>query len=133
MKDVHVDDLLVDHVRGDLDVAERDRVGAHLAVCAECRATRERFAALLTELARTVPAPPPIHWGAYRAELRERLARRRGQAGPVWRWLVQPAPALVAAALVVALVVAACRAPRPARASRIRSRSTTRSWRAGST
>ncbi len=105
MTDLHVDELLIDHVRGDLAEPERSRVAAHLAGCAECRATRERFTALLAELGRTAPPPPPVHWGAYRAELRERL-ERGGPAGPVWRWLLRPAPALVAAALVTALVVA---------------------------
>lgn len=105
MKDVHVDELLIDHLRGDLDEPQRARVSAHLAACAECRATRERFAALLAELTRTAPPAPPIHWGAYRARLRARL-ERPGAADPLWRWLVRPAPALVAAALVAALVVA---------------------------
>ena len=81
MKDVHLDEWLIDHVRGDLDPAERARVDAHLAACDDCRASRERFAALMTELARTAPAPPPIHWGAYRAELRERLERRTSGGG----------------------------------------------------
>jgi anti-sigma factor RsiW len=105
MRDVHVDELLVDHARGELAEPERSRVVAHLAGCAECRATRERFAALLAELQRTAPTPPSVHWGVYRAELRDRL-ERRGTAGPVWRWLLRPAPAFVAAALVTALVVA---------------------------
>ncbi|HUM16490.1 MAG TPA: zf-HC2 domain-containing protein [Candidatus Nitrosotalea sp.] len=106
MTSVHVDELLIDHARGELDEAEGNRVTAHLAACPECRATRERFAALLAELARTAPPAPPIHWGAYRAELRDRLERRRLQAGLLWRWVVRPAPALVAASLVIALVVA---------------------------
>ena len=97
MNDVHVDEWLIDHVRGELDPADRARVDAHLAACDDCRASRERFAALMTELARTAPAPPPIHWGAYRAELRERLERRisaprggaasgRGSRGPCPPW-----------------------------------------------
>jgi anti-sigma factor RsiW len=106
MKDVHVEELLVDHLRGELPAAERDRVEAHLAACAPCRATRERFARLTAELARTAPAPPPIHWGAYRAELRERLERRDGRGGSGWAWLARPAPAVVAAALVAVLVLA---------------------------
>ena len=104
MSDVHVDELLVDHVRGDLEDAERSRVDAHLAACASCRAARARFAALMAELARSAPAAPPIHWGAYRAELRERLERRGARSA--WTWLLRPAPALVAAALVAVLVVA---------------------------
>jgi anti-sigma factor RsiW len=105
MKDVHVDEWLIDHLRGDLDPAERARVDAHLAACGDCRASRERFAGLMTELARTAPVPPPVHWGAYRAELRERLERRGARAGARWAWLARPAPALVAAALVAVLVV----------------------------
>lgn len=109
MKDVHVDEWLIDHVRGELDPADRARVDAHLSACDDCRASRERFGALMTELARTAPAPPPIHWGAYRAELRERLERRTsrsagGSAG-LWAWLARPLPALVAAGLVALLVM----------------------------
>jgi anti-sigma factor RsiW len=109
MKDVHVDEWLVDHVRGDLDPDDRARVDAHLAACTDCRASRERFTTLMTELARTAPAPPPIHWGAYRAELRERLERRisgtAGGSGRLWAWLARPMPALVAAGLVGLLVM----------------------------
>jgi predicted anti-sigma-YlaC factor YlaD len=106
MKDVHVDELLVDHLRGDLEGPERARVEAHLAACEACRVTRERFAGLLTELARRAPPAPPVHWGAFRAELRERLERGRPAREAGWAWLVRPAPALVAAALVAALVYA---------------------------
>jgi anti-sigma factor RsiW len=117
MKDVHVDEWLVDHVRGELAPADRARVDAHLAACADCRASRERFTALMTELAQTAPAPPPIHWGAYRAELRERLERRTSGSGRLWAWLVRPMPALVAAGLVAVLVMAGLpdgvRAPDP--------------------
>lgn len=105
MNDGHVDELLIDYARGDLDESDRARVAAHLAACAECRATRERFTALLAELSRTAPPAPRVHWGAYRAELRDRLERRGGTA-PAWRWLLRPASAFVAAALVTVLVVA---------------------------
>ena len=106
MSDVHVDELLVDHLRGELESPERARVDAHLAECAHCRATREGFARLVTALARTAPPAPPIHWGAYRAELRERIERGRARRGGRWAWLGRPVPALVAAALVAVLVVA---------------------------
>jgi len=101
----HVDELLVDHLRGDLDAGERARVEAHLADCAACRAARASYARLVGALARTEPPAPPIHWGAYRAELRERL-ERRGAGRAARGWLGRPVPALVAAALVAALVVA---------------------------
>jgi len=105
MNEVHVNELLVDHLRGELDSPERMRVDAHLADCAECRAAREGFARLMTALARTAPPAPPIHWGAYRAELRERI-ERGGRRGDRWAWIGRPVPALVAAALVAVLVVA---------------------------
>jgi anti-sigma factor RsiW len=101
----HVDELLIDHLRGDLDAGERARVEAHLADCAACRAARASYARLVGALARTEPPAPPIHWGAYRAELRERL-ERRGAGRAARGWLGRPVPALVAAALVAALVVA---------------------------
>ena len=103
----HVDELLIDHLRGDLDAGERARVEAHLADCAACRAARASYARLVGALARTGPPAPPIHWGAYRAELRERhRARAAAGRGARWAWLARPVPALVAAALVAALVVA---------------------------
>jgi anti-sigma factor RsiW len=106
MKDVHLDEWLIDHVRGDLDPADRARVDAHLVACDHCRASRDRFAALMTELADTAPAPPPIQWGLYRAELRERLERRTSASGWLGGWLARPLPALVAAGLVAVLVMA---------------------------
>jgi anti-sigma factor RsiW len=106
MKDVHLEEWLIDHVRGELDPADRARVDAHLLACDDCRASRDRFAALMTELAQTAPAPPPIHWGAYRAELRERLERRTSASGWLSAWLARPLPALAAAGLVAVLVMA---------------------------
>lgn len=104
MKDIHMDELLVEHVRGELEGAEAARVDAHLAACAECRAAREEFAGLMADLARTAPPAPPIHWGAYRAELRRRL--ERGPSRDLGGWLLRPASALVAAAMVAVLVYA---------------------------
>lgn len=104
MKDIHVDELLIEHVRGELEGAEAAHVDAHLAACAECRAAREQFAGLMADLARTAPPAPPIHWGAYRAELRRRL--ERGSSRDLGGWLLRPAAALVAAAMVAVLVYA---------------------------
>jgi anti-sigma factor RsiW len=103
MNDIHVDELLIEHVRGELDGAEAARVDAHLAACAECRAARAQFAGLMAELASTAPAAPPIHWGAYRAELRRRLEHGSASRSP-GGWLLRPASALVAAAMVAVLV-----------------------------
>lgn len=105
MNDAHVEEWLIDHVRGELDPADRARVDAHLAACDDCRASRERFGALMTELARTAPAPPPIHWGAYRAQLRDRLERGPSERAGLWAWVARPLPALVAAGLVGLLVM----------------------------
>jgi len=90
MTDAHVDELLVDHLRGDLEGPERARVDAHLAACAECRASREGFARIVAALADTAPSAPPIHWGAYRAELRERIERAGAGRGARWAWLARP-------------------------------------------
>jgi hypothetical protein len=47
------------------------------------RLPEDEFKDLIAELRSTTPEPPPVHWGAYRAELREKLQRRgsRGWAG----------------------------------------------------
>jgi anti-sigma factor RsiW len=117
MNDAHVEEWLIDHVRGELDPAGRARVDAHLAACDDCRASRERFGALMTELARTAPAPPPIHWGAYRAQLRDRLERRisgrSGERAGLWAWVARPLPALVAAVLVMTGMPGGVRPPDP--------------------
>jgi hypothetical protein len=62
------------------------------------------FKDLIAELRRTAPEPPPVHWGAYRAELREKLERRgsRGWAG--WSWRLRPVQVAVAAGFVAVLV-----------------------------
>jgi hypothetical protein len=62
------------------------------------------FKDLIAELRRTAPEPPPLHWGAYRAELREKLERRgsRGWAG--WSRPLRPFQVAVAAAFVAVLI-----------------------------
>ena len=106
MKDAHVEELLIAHCRGELEEAERARVEAHLEGCTACRESLAAFAGLMRELQRSAPPAPPVHWGAYRAELREKLERRtaRGSSAGTWTW--RPAPALVAAGLLAALVYA---------------------------
>ena len=39
------------------------------------RMPEDEFKDVIAELRRTAPEPPPVHWGAYRAELREKLER----------------------------------------------------------
>lgn len=76
---------IVPYLRGELGDAERREVEAHLAACADCRAVAEDFSAVLATLA-AAPEPPAVHWGAYRAELREKLDRRRGRRTTAARW-----------------------------------------------
>jgi anti-sigma factor RsiW len=104
--DEHVEELLVEHARGELDAAERSRVERHLIRCGACRAAREQFARLVADLERTAPEPPPVHWGAYRAELRDKLERRRARGRRSWGWIGRPLPAAAAAGLVAALLYA---------------------------
>ena len=64
----------------------------------------DKFKDVIAELRRTEPEPPPVHWGAFRAELREKLERRgnRGLAG--WSWRLRPIQMAVAASFVAVLV-----------------------------
>jgi anti-sigma factor RsiW len=94
----HDETAIIPWLRGELPDAERRAVESHLAGCADCRAAAEDFRALLATLAAEAPEPPAVNWGAYRAELREKLDRRRG--GPRW-W---PVPLALSGALAAGLV-----------------------------
>jgi hypothetical protein len=61
------------------------------------RLPEDEFKDVIAELRRTAPEPPPVHWGAYRAELRETLERgaRGGWGG--WSRLLRPFQMAVAA------------------------------------
>ena len=61
----------------------------------------DKFKDVIAELRRTEPEPPPVHWGAFRAELREKLERRatRGWAG--WSRPLRPFQMAVAASFVM--------------------------------
>lgn len=56
---------------------------------------------ILEALARTAPTPPDVHWGRYRAELREELETRRRRRA----WWRRPAPLMLSASLAGALLV----------------------------
>ena len=73
----------------------------------------DEFKDVIAELRRTAPAPPPVHWGAYRAELREKLERRgrRGRAG--WSRPLRPFQVAVAAGFVAVLVYIGLPGPGP--------------------
>jgi len=68
------------------------------------RQPEEEFKGIIAELRRSTPEPPPVHWGAYRAELREKLEQRRGRAGASWTWRVRPIQVAIAAGFVAVLV-----------------------------
>lgn len=103
----HPADRLLAYQRGELAAAERAAVEAHLGGCAECHATLADFAAIAAQLERAPEPAPPIHWGAFRAELRESLARRSAPERRARRWPLGSLPAALAAGLaVIALYLA---------------------------
>jgi len=99
---MHPDTELTGYVTDTLPPAERARVAAHLDACADCRRAVEEGRAVLADLATGVPAPPPIDWGRYRAELRARV-----QARPRRAWWARPMPAVLATGLATAVLLLA--------------------------
>jgi hypothetical protein len=67
------------------------------------RQPEEEFRDVIRELRRAAPEPPPVHWGAYRAELRQKLERRGGRAWAGWTWRVRPVQVAIAAGFVAVL------------------------------
>lgn len=101
----HVDERLIPYLGGELSPDEAREVQGHAAECLACRKTVAEIERLAADLARTVP--PPIHWGAYRAELRDKLERRgRARPGLLRRWIWPPVPVALAAGLVAVLLYA---------------------------
>lgn len=100
----HVEDRLVPFLSGDLSVAESAAVQAHFETCAGCRAALEDFRRIADDLARWAPEPPPVHWGAYRADLRERLERRSSGRPQGWEWGMTPLRGVLAAGLIAILI-----------------------------
>jgi anti-sigma factor RsiW len=92
-------------LRNELAPAESDRVTAHIARCAACARALAETREVVERLVNSLPAPPAMHWGAYRAQLRERLhAPRDVRAG--WRGFMRPFPlatSVLAAALLAVL------------------------------
>jgi anti-sigma factor RsiW len=103
---MHVDTELIGYLKGELSPAEHEQVARHLDACGECRSAHDDFREILGQLQASVPEPPPIHWGRWRAELRARVEAARGRQRARWwgTWVGVPLAAAVAvAALVVSL------------------------------
>jgi anti-sigma factor RsiW len=98
----HPETEIVPYLRGELPVADRDRVARHLDGCPHCRETADAVRDILEGLARSIPTAPDIHWGRYRAELRQKLEARGARA---WWW--RPLPLAASAALAGIVVVMA--------------------------
>ena len=101
----HVEDRLISLATGELDAAERAEVESHLAGCGTCRTAQADFARIAAELAR--PVAPAVHWGAYRAELRDKLDARRQVGAPQrawWPWSLRPLSMAMAAGLVAVML-----------------------------
>jgi hypothetical protein len=99
----HPDTAFVPLLRDELTPAEQARVTAHVAACASCARSLQETREVLARLADSLRAVPAVHWGAYRAELRERLHSRRAPR-TAWRRFVRPGP-LAASAVAAALII----------------------------
>jgi anti-sigma factor RsiW len=102
----HPDGDLVAYLREELDGTDRDRVAAHVRACAECRDRLAAFDGVLLGLRRPIPDPPRVHWGHYRAQLRDRLADGRAEPASGWWWR-RPLPLALSAMLAGMLLVVA--------------------------
>ena len=71
---MHPESELIAFVRGGLPPAERARVAAHVDGCSACRRAADESRVVLEALVAGAPAPPPLDWGRYQAELRARVA-----------------------------------------------------------
>lgn len=99
----HPEADLIAYLRGELAERDAGRVADHLAACPECTRAVEDFRGILHGLASSIPEPPQIQWGAYRAELREKLEARRRSWG--WQWLRRPVPVALSAAAAGVLLI----------------------------
>jgi anti-sigma factor RsiW len=105
----HPESDLVPYLRGDLAPAECLRVARHLEECPGCRGDVAVLRELLAELRAALPEPPPVHWARWQAELREKLAARRGPRA----WWARPVPLALSASLAGAVLVVAVLAGLP--------------------
>jgi len=102
----HLEAQLIAYLTGELTGRDRQRVTDHLSACLDCARAAEDSQRILRGLGSSVPQPPQINWGAYRAELRQKLESRR-QAWWGWQWLRRPIPLALSAAVAGVLLVLA--------------------------
>jgi hypothetical protein len=69
------------------------------------RPPEDEFRDLVQELRRTAPEPPPMQWGVYRAELRDKLERRQAPAPWTWAWSWKSRPLQIAVATSLVAVL----------------------------
>jgi anti-sigma factor RsiW len=100
---MHPETELIPFLRGELAPADGERVAAHLAACVACRQATEESRAVLEALAARQPAPPPVDWGRYQADVRARASTRSR------RWWARPVPTLATAALLTVGVLVGVR------------------------
>jgi anti-sigma factor RsiW len=108
----HPDTAFVPLLRDELTPPEHARVTAHIAACAVCARGLEETRQVLARLAGSLPAPPHVHWGAYRAQLRERLHAPGATRAP-WRRFMRPVPIAASVAAAALLVVLASQLTSP--------------------
>jgi predicted anti-sigma-YlaC factor YlaD len=85
MFDRHIESSLTRYCDGDLSAAERQRVDAHLATCARCRAALEeiQFSVRLVKQLSTVSAPPAV-WTGIESALAEPHGSFQGRQAMRW-------------------------------------------------
>ena len=98
----HLEAELVAYLTEELAPEALLRARRHLDECPECTATLAEYRELLEGLARSVPEPPAIHPGAYRAELRDKLQARDRRRRVWWR---PPVPLALSASVAAAALV----------------------------
>ena len=111
MAAIHPETEIVPFLRGELSADERERVGAHLEGCAQCRATADASSAMLSNLASVVDDVRDPDWRTYRAELRRKLRDAQESRGrvsarwPVFGWPSMAMGAVAVAVLAIAIVM----------------------------
>jgi len=95
-------ELLSAWLDGELSPAESQALERHVAECAACRRTVDRWRRI-TDAARDVPERPEAAWDEIRSRVAERAERRRVIRVVGWRVAAAGALAAAAAALLISV------------------------------